>query len=154
MAARTLTQGAREWIRRYSWPGNVRELRNRIERIILLENDEEIRAEHFGPTVSLPPPGNVRVSIAPATGLRVALPAEGIRLEELERAVIREALVRCEGNVSRAARFLSISRQTLIYRMKKHRLSLRPESDSYPRLVSIAPGARPSARPGRRALGR
>jgi DNA-binding NtrC family response regulator len=36
--------------------------------------------------------------------------------------VIREALERCDGNVSRAARYLSITRQTLIYRMKKHGL--------------------------------
>ncbi|HVJ22080.1 MAG TPA: sigma-54 dependent transcriptional regulator, partial [Polyangiaceae bacterium] len=49
MPPRKLTDGARDWIRRYSWPGNVRELRNRIERIILLENDNEVRAEHFGP---------------------------------------------------------------------------------------------------------
>jgi two-component system, NtrC family, response regulator AtoC len=139
MPPRTLTDGARDWIRRYSWPGNVRELRNRIERIILLENDDQLRAEHFGPAPA-PASGSVRLSVPP-TGLRVALPPEGIPLEELERAVIREALVQCEGNVSRAARFLSISRQTLIYRMKKHGLVLRHESGSYPTLKSTAPSS-------------
>jgi two-component system, NtrC family, response regulator AtoC len=151
IAPRRVTDGARDWIRRYSWPGNVRELRNRIERTILLENDDELKAEHFG-AIPLPESGTVRVSIPP-TGLRVALPTDGVPLEELERAVIREALVQCEGNVSRAARFLSISRQTLIYRMKKHGLVLRPDSGSYPRLVSIPP--RPaSGVSGRRAAGR
>jgi DNA-binding NtrC family response regulator len=122
MPPRILTDDARGWIRRYPWPGNVRELRNRIERIILLENDEEVRAEHFGPTPSTS--GSVRVSSLPS-GLEVSLPAGGVPLEELERVVIREALSQCQGNVSRAARFLSISRQTLIYRMKKYDLGLR-----------------------------
>ncbi len=130
MPVRRLTDSAREWIRRYSWPGNVRELRNRIERIVLLENDDELRAEHFGPA-PVPVSGSVRISIPPA-GLRVALPSEGVPLEELERAVIREALVQCEGNVSRAARFLHISRQTLIYRIKKHNLVLRQDPSYRP----------------------
>jgi DNA-binding NtrC family response regulator len=57
-----------------------------------------------------------------SSGLQVALPQEGLDLEMLEREVIRLSLERCEGNVSKTARFLSISRQTLIYRMKKHGL--------------------------------
>jgi DNA-binding NtrC family response regulator len=58
------------------------------------------------------------------------LPSAGVPLEALEREVLRSALARCDGNVSRAARFLSISRQTLIYRMKKHGLSAAPRSRS------------------------
>ncbi len=138
MPPRQLTESARDWIRRYSWPGNVRELRNRIERIVLLENDDELRAEHFGPA-PVPVSGSVRISIPPA-GLRVSLPSEGVPLEELERAVIREALVQCEGNVSRAARFLHISRQTLIYRIKKYDLVLRSEPPSYRSLRPMAAG--------------
>ena len=48
MPPRTLSNDARESIRRYDWPGNVRELRNRIERILLLEEDSVVRGEHFG----------------------------------------------------------------------------------------------------------
>ncbi|HVU03147.1 MAG TPA: sigma-54 dependent transcriptional regulator [Polyangiaceae bacterium] len=119
MPPRTLSDGARSWILRYSWPGNVRELRNRIERVILLEDGAELRAEHFGP----PHRAASGIRILPsAAGLRVELPPEGVPLGQLERAVIREALEQCGGNVSRAARFLSVSRQTLIYRMKKHAL--------------------------------
>lgn len=122
MPARTLTEEARAWITQYRWPGNVRELRNRLERIILLENDEFIDASHFGPAPSMPP--NVQVK-GTSGGIRISLPEQGVPLEELERAVLCEALSRCQGNVSRAARFLSISRQTLIYRMKKHGLGPR-----------------------------
>jgi DNA-binding NtrC family response regulator len=120
MPPRRLTREAREWISRYSWPGNVRELRNRIERILLLEEDDMVRPEHFGPSPSLP--SDIRVQAGPSGTVNVSLPADGVPLEELEYAVLREALARCGGNVSRAARFLSVSRQTLIYRMKKYRL--------------------------------
>jgi DNA-binding NtrC family response regulator len=120
IAQRRLSEDAKRWMRAYAWPGNVRELRNQIERILLLENDLVIAAEHFhaanlnGHTVSVSPAG---------CDFKVELPSSGVPLETLEREVLREALARCDGNVSRAARYLSISRQTLIYRMKKHGLS-------------------------------
>jgi DNA-binding NtrC family response regulator len=166
MEPRQLTPDAVDWMLTYRWPGNVRELRNQIERIVLLENDGWVRAEHFvaasgsmgstppppsartlppsvpslpasvptlpapphpssnppasGPTSS-PPPGSVAVT-SEGSAVRVSLPPTGVPLEELEREVLRQALLQCNGNVSRAARFLSISRQTLIYRMKKYEL--------------------------------
>ncbi len=54
------------------------------------------------------------------TGFR--LPPEGVRLEELERDLIRQALERHEGNRSQAARDLGLTRNTLLYRMQKHGL--------------------------------
>ncbi len=125
MPARRLTPDARTWITQYAWPGNVRELRNRIERVLLLENDEVIRAEHFGPAAT--PASTVQVNHG-ADGVHVTLPPGGVPFEELERAVLCTALAQCNGNVSRAARYLSISRQTLIYRMKKHRLDLKGDT--------------------------
>ncbi len=116
---RRLSPDARTWMLHYGWPGNVRELRNQIERIVLLENDEVIRAEHFRAAQS----DARRVAVSQNNGaLRISLPPTGVPLEHIEREVIREALGRCDGNVSRAARYLSITRQTLIYRMKKHGL--------------------------------
>jgi two-component system, NtrC family, response regulator AtoC len=120
---RRLSDAAMRAIERHSWPGNVRELRNQIERVILLEDDEVIRPEHFH---FADEPGEVEVAADPDGGVRVRLPDGGVAFEDLERAVLREALDRCEGNVSSAARYLSISRQTLMYRMKKHGLSGEP----------------------------
>jgi DNA-binding NtrC family response regulator len=122
MPERRLAGDAVTWLQAYTWPGNVRELRNMIERIVLLEDDEMVRASHFGAV------GDSVVRIRPATPasgmtLRISLPPSGVPLDELEREVIKESLARCEGNVSHAARYLSITRQTLIYRMKKYRLS-------------------------------
>lgn len=173
MESRQLSQDALDWMNSYRWPGNVRELRNQIERIVLLENDVWVRAEHFlassGGFGSTPPPPSSRSLVPPAVSspvplssqippisaipssvpapgpssvpaapssappsyievtsqgstLRVSLPPSGVPLEELEREVLRQALLQCGGNVSRAARFLQISRQTLIYRIKKYEL--------------------------------
>jgi two-component system, NtrC family, response regulator AtoC len=139
---RELADDAREWIRRHAWPGNVREVRNRIERIVLLENDGVVRAAHFGVAADVrtgrsgatpassgkmrvarpASAGTAAVSVTTENGVNVKLPPGGVPLNELERAVIHEALVACKGNVSAAARFLSISRQTLMYRIKKHAL--------------------------------
>ncbi len=114
---RRLSDEAREYILEYNWPGNVRELRNQIERLLLLGNEEVIDRGHFERNTSvLPPPPSDR------PGFALILPEEGIGLEEVERELIRRALDRFDGNVSRAARYLKVTRQTLIYRIKKHRL--------------------------------
>jgi DNA-binding NtrC family response regulator len=52
------------------------------------------------------------------------LPEEGISLEAVERDLIRRALERFDGNQTQAARYLDISRRTLIYRMEKHGLAV------------------------------
>jgi DNA-binding NtrC family response regulator len=126
MPARRLSDGALDWLQRYSWPGNVRELRNQIERIVLLENDDTVHVEHFRSEDAV----RLRVADGPRERrVRVSLPPNGVSLALIEREILREALARCEGNVSRAARYLSISRQTLIYRMKKHGLGGDAPSD-------------------------
>jgi DNA-binding NtrC family response regulator len=118
MPLRRLSDDAEAWLMRYPWPGNVRELRNQIERIVLLEDEPEVRARHFrGADVA-----SAAAAPVEETGLRISLPKKGVPLAHVEREVIREALAHCKGNVSRAARHLSISRQTMVYRMKKHRL--------------------------------
>jgi DNA-binding NtrC family response regulator len=111
---RSFSKAARRHLLEYHWPGNVRELKNQIERIVLLHNDEEIDVEHFeAGRSSLPPEPN---------DFLVSLPEDGVALDDIEREAIRRALQRTSGNVSRAARFLRVTRQTLIYRMRKHGL--------------------------------
>jgi transcriptional regulator with PAS, ATPase and Fis domain len=118
LPARQLSAGARRAVERYDWPGNVRELRNRIERVVLLRDDAVVRTADL----ELPEPER-RVEIRDgAEGLSVELPEQGFKLDDLEREVLSQSLERHKGNVSRAARFLGITRQTLIYRMRKHGL--------------------------------
>jgi DNA-binding NtrC family response regulator len=122
ISPRRFSDTARRHIIEYPWPGNVRELRNQIERILLLSNDSIIDGVHFDiPRTSSPPDSDRFV---------LTLPDEGVALADIEQRAIRSALDRFEGNVSRAARFLHISRQTLIYRMKKYGMSTPPPSSS------------------------
>jgi DNA-binding NtrC family response regulator len=113
----TLTTDAIGVLEAYSWPGNVRELRNVLERAIILEDTQEIRPEHL--------PAEIRGAVRPLTGGDdiVRLPAEGVRMEDVERNVIEQALRRTRGNVAHAARLLGLSRDTLRYRIKKYHLT-------------------------------
>ncbi len=120
LPVRDITPEAEQLIREHDWPGNVRELRNQIEQIILVADDFEIRPEHFN--IVRRKTSRVEVK-SRGRELEIRLPDEGISLEALERTIIKEALKQCDGNVSRTARFLAISRQTLIYRLKKHELA-------------------------------
>ena len=114
---RKLSKDAREAMEQYQWPGNVRELRNQIERIVLLEPDETITARqlHFGSTPTL-----VKIEAVDDGEIEVELPDHGFSLEALEREVLRKSLDKCTGNVAATARYLDISRRTLVYRMEKH----------------------------------
>ena len=120
MPLRRLGADAKEWMLRYSWPGNVRELRNQIERIVLLGDEEIVSANLFRSSSDMPKSIHIQKV---RSEVHVTLPPTGVPLEDLEREILRQALRQCDGNVSRAARFLSITRQTFIYRMKKHGLS-------------------------------
>jgi len=106
---------AMDRLERHDWPGNVRELENLMERLVVLGRSEVIRAEDL--------PAAIGASGTRFGGARVEIPADGLSLEEVERGLIEEALRRHGGNQSAAARFLGISRPTLIYRMKKFGLA-------------------------------
>jgi DNA-binding NtrC family response regulator len=93
----------------HHWPGNVRELQNVIERACALANGTvlEIADIHL----------DVRTAKA-ANGASGFLP-EGMTLEHWEDEMIQEALRRANGNKSRAARLLGLSRNALRYRLSK-----------------------------------
>jgi two-component system NtrC family response regulator len=97
---------------RYPWPGNVRELENTIERMTVLSRDDQLGVECLPQRVREP-------ERAPSP---FALPPQGISLEELEKDLIGQALTRNQGNRTRAAKDLGLTRNTLLYRMQKHGL--------------------------------
>src|SRR5438128_2471449 len=96
----------------YAWPGNVRELESVIERALLLGEGPSIVASDLTAAV------RAGVS-APRGPMDLEIPDSGIDLERLERSLILKALNKADGNVSRAARLLGLSRRTLQYRLDK-----------------------------------
>ena len=106
-----LSKDVYRYFHQYPWPGNVRELKNTIERLIVLSSGGEITADDLPDEIK-----NVRAS---AGSLSLNLPEDGIDLEEVEKEIIRQALEKNGGNQSRTAKYLNITRNTLIYRMQK-----------------------------------
>jgi Nif-specific regulatory protein len=99
----------------YHWPGNVRELRNAIERAMILCDGGLITAAHL-------PIGTGRAIRPGRGGLADSFPADGVRLDAVERDLIQKALDQARNNRSRAARLLGITRSQLYTRLQKHRL--------------------------------
>ena len=113
-----LASGAEREISRYPWPGNVRELMNAIERAVLLA-----RAEEIGPDDLAIPRIRERGQDVTMSDLGIRIPAEGVSLLQVEKAVIEGALTRTHGNVVEAARLLHIGRGSLRCKMRRHGLS-------------------------------
>ncbi len=117
----------------YQWPGNVRELRNSLEQILLLEDDPVIAGRHFHlrgrMMASLPSTAGKRITATRRAvnegeldtdiEIEIDMPAEGMALQTVEDALIDRTLSVCDGNVSRAARMLGVSRDQLRYRLAK-----------------------------------
>jgi two-component system NtrC family response regulator len=111
----TMSPGVIRKLINYRWPGNVRQLENALERMVVLSMDDQITEEDL--------PEELTQSSVAAGVLWPELPASGISLEAVERDLISRALEKFGGNQTHAARYLDISRRTLIYRMEKHGLS-------------------------------
>lgn len=98
----------------YSWPGNVRELRNVIERAMLFSTGNRLSSEHL----------SIHTGYHPRTAGRHApekyvLPKGGISLDEVEQNFVRQAMTMANGNQSKAAGLLGISRDQMRYRLEK-----------------------------------
>lgn len=109
-----LKVGARalHWLREQPLPGNIRELKNLVERAVLVSGHEELGPEDFQANAQ-PQPAR-----APEPG---ELPAPGsMTLDELEAHMIRQSLTHYDGNISRVAKALGLSRGALYRRLEKH----------------------------------
>jgi len=108
---------AERQLRRYAWPGNVRELRNFCERMVILFPGHDLGPDNL--------PWEIRRDAVTAENVvAFKLPSCGIDLCELEVEVIRQALALAGGNKSRAARLLGLTRDTLLYRIRKYALKV------------------------------
>jgi transcriptional regulator with GAF, ATPase, and Fis domain len=118
LEAPSYSKSALKCLAAYKWPGNVRELRNFCERMIILLAGKTIELENI--------PLEIRKPLNPIedhSGNMISLPDTGISLEKVEIELIQQALDKTAGNRSKAARLLGLTRDTLLYRMKKYSLN-------------------------------
>lgn len=115
---RRLANDAQKAFRDYYWKGNVRELRNVIERALIYDDADEISLKYM--PRDLVPEGPAAVNgFGSKADKCVSLPPEGISLEDVEMALIKQALSRSGGNITKAGELLHISRDRVRYRLKK-----------------------------------
>lgn len=106
---KSITKKALAFLTSYHWPGNIRELRNCIESIVVFaageEIDEDMLPSHIHPA-EIKEPGYVFTA------------STGQTLDAIEMKYIQETLMGAEGNRTRAAEILGISRRTLQRKLK------------------------------------
>ena len=105
---RGVAPSAMKKLQRYAWPGNVRELLHAIERAVIMSESKLLQAADFWFPL--------------ADSSTEALALQNYNLEEVEKMVIRKALDRHGGNISRAARDLGLTRTALYRRLEKYGL--------------------------------
>ena len=102
----TIPASLQDLLQKCPWPGNVRQLRNVIERAVVLARGRELSKHDFPPELF--------------RGLETARhQASGRTLREVEADAIKATLSQCDGNKSRAARILGMSRKALYKRLRE-----------------------------------
>ena len=103
---RKISDGALKRLEKHTWPGNVRELQHAIERAVILSNKNVLQPEDF--TIQLPSKEGGTINI------------EKLNIEDVEKILIRKALEKHNGNVTRAATELGLTRPSFYRRLEKY----------------------------------
>jgi two-component system NtrC family response regulator len=117
-----LSPAALRFLEQQSWPGNIRQLKQWIERAVLISPEQALlEAAHLQPSAGMADPGEPQ-AIADSRG--DGLPAVGaMTIDEIEKAMIEKSLRHHEGNLSRVAESLGLSRAALYRRLEKYGIS-------------------------------
>ena len=108
---RELTPEAMNMLLAYDWPGNVRELRNAVEQMVVLARAERLTVRDVPPQVR----GGADLT-------KISVVRTGMTVEEAERQLIVQALKETDGNRTKAAQKIGISRRTLHRKLKEYGL--------------------------------
>ena len=103
-----LTTDTLDKLKDYDWPGNVRELQHTVERAVILSDSEILKPEDF----------ILRNSNQKSSGL----PINSYNLDDIEKSVIQKVLAENNGNITKAAEELGLTRSSLYRRMEKYNL--------------------------------
>ena len=110
---REITQEAINLLMAYDWPGNVRELRNALEQMVVLARGDRLTVRDI--------PAPIRTG-ADLTKISVVRPGVTMTVEEAERQLIVQALKETNGNRTKAADKIGMSRRTVHRKLKQYRL--------------------------------
>lgn len=103
-----IDSSTQKYFENYSWPGNIRELQHAIERSVILCDSHALKLSD--------------ISLFPNSAQNNEDSFSTMNLEEVEKQIIQKALLKFEGNVSKAAKELGLTRTSLYRRMEKHGL--------------------------------
>lgn len=99
----SMSDAAIEYLNNYKWPGNVREMQHAMERAVIMADDEMLEPSDF----LLKTPHSQQKS-------------DSLKLEEVEKQTIEEAIIKHKGNMSKAAKELGLGRTTLYRKIEKY----------------------------------
>ncbi len=98
-------------LEKHNWPGNVREIQHTIERGVIMADDHEITPDDFN------------LSKLPTSSLKNSVDSyDTLNIQEVEKLLIEKALKKYEGNISKAAKDLGLTRAALYRRLEKFNL--------------------------------
>jgi DNA-binding NtrC family response regulator len=116
LPALTVEPGALATLQAYPWPGNIRELRNFCENAVVLFRGKSLSEFDLEPKFrgTLAPTGSTPgTTTENGTAARNNAQSGSLSVEENEKRLLREALIKARGNRTKAAEFMGISRRTL-----------------------------------------
>jgi len=122
-----LTPEALRVVEAYPWPGNIREFQNMVEWVTITCKGERVDVRDLPAYLKAGSPATAGAPSQPGAE-RPSLLSFGMSVEDVEKAMLQEALEKARGNVSEAARLLKITRNTLRYRMGKYNITAPDES--------------------------
>jgi len=112
MPETSITPQAINWLKQQKWPGNIRQLCQTIERVMLMSGKSELDYQDFVPQ-----------SHVAQDSLVSNIDVGSVTLEQVEKMMIEKALTAYQGNISKIANALGLSRAALYRRLDKHGLN-------------------------------
>lgn len=118
-----VNEGALKALQEYYWPGNIRQLESVIERAVLMCDGGTISLDDIRDDLRLP---------GVAGALDIDIPDGGINFEEMEKALIKKAMVKSNNVAAKAARLLGMSYKTFWYRLEKFGINETSPNEDIP----------------------
>jgi len=105
-----LSNDAIDLLKAHSWPGNIREIQHTMERGVIMSDDHEINTSHFN------------LSTISVNSNDKAQEFDNLKLQDIEKLLVQKAMDKHDGNISKAAKELGLTRAALYRRLEKFNL--------------------------------